>query len=300
MERLVPLKPLSRSYRLGWSHSRYETFQNCKRLYYYTYYTRFDTEFPRERLQLLKGLSSVPLAVGDIAHRTIEKILTRLVTTEVPIDRERLDAYIRGLIHTDVIRKTFFETYYRKLVAIDEEEIFEKIRICVHNFLDSDRFRWVLEEGVAFKQNWIIEPPGFGETVIEGSKAYAKFDFLYRDDRRILIFDWKTGNEDVQKHVKQLRAYSYWASYHLDADPKSVIPVIAYLYPEYREIECDFDEEHFKEFAASVREQIADMESYCEDVNANRPMPKEAFPMKEYSRFCDHCNFNELCWGEKE
>ena len=297
MERLVPLKPLSRSYRLGWSHSRYDTFQNCKRLYYYTYYTRFDTEFPREKIQQLKSLASVPLVIGDIAHRTIEKILTRLITTEIPIDREKLDAYIRGLIRTDVTEKTFFETYYHKLVAIDEEEIFEKVRVCVYNFLESDRFRWILEEGVAHKQNWIIEPPGFGETVIEGSKAYAKFDFLYRDDGQILIFDWKTGSEDVQKHVKQLRAYSYWASYHLDADPRIITPIIAYLYPEYQEIECDFDEEHFHEFAVSVREQIANMESYCEDVNANRPMSKDHFPMKDYSKFCDHCSFNELCWG---
>lgn len=300
MDRPVPVKPLSRTYRLGWSHSRYDTFQNCKRMYYYSYYARYDKEFPTDRIMMLKGLTSIPLVVGDVAHRTIEKILRRLITTEIPIDRDKLDTYMHGLIHEDVTRLTFFEKYYRKLVEIDEEEIFDKVRACVTNFIDSDRFQWILDEGVAHKQNWIIEPPGFGETVIEGSKAYAKFDFLYRDDEQILIFDWKTGGEDVQKHVKQLRAYSYWASYHLDADPRIITPIIAYLYPEYSEIECTFDEEHFHEFAVSVREQIADMESYCEDVSANRPKSKEHFPMKDYSRFCDFCNYNELCWGSRE
>lgn len=298
MDRLISLKPLSKSARLGWSHSRYETFSSCKRMYFYQYYSKHDKDFSSETLWNLKSLTSVALTIGDIAHRTIEAILTRLITTEIPIDRPKLEKFTRDMIGEDVRKKTFFEVYYGTRESIDEQEIFDKVIICVNNFLESDRFKWILEEGVENKQNWIIEPPGYGETVIEGCKAYAKFDFLYRDDEEVLIFDWKTGGEDIEKHAKQLRAYSYWASYHLGADPKTITPIIAYLYPEYQEIECAFDEDHYDEFATGVKEQIANMESYLTDVNRNLPMGKELFPMREYGKFCDYCNFKELCFGK--
>jgi hypothetical protein len=298
MRRPVPIKPLSKSARLGWSHSRYETFSNCKRMYYYQYYGRYDKDFPSNRIWQLKSLTSAALTVGDVAHRTVERILRRLITTEIPIDRGRLDEFIRREVHGDVSEKEFFEIHYRKLTGVDEEEIFRKTRECVVNFVESDRFRWILEEGTAAKQDWIIEPPEFGETSIEGCKAYAKFDFLCRDGERILIFDWKTGSQDIEKHARQLTAYSFWASYHLDADPESVVPIIAYLYPEYEEVECGFDGELYREFAETVRSQTAEMESYLEDVNRNLPTSKERFEMRDYSKYCDYCNFNELCWGD--
>lgn len=298
MDRLIALKPLSKSARLGWSHSRYETFSSCKRMYYYQYYGKYDKQFPSNTIWKLKSLTSIPLTIGDVAHKTIEKILNRLITTEVPIDRERLDAFMRDMIHKDASANTFFEIYYETQDSIDEGAIFDKANACVKNFIESDRFEWILSEGVKHKDGWIIEPPGFGETVIEGCKAYAKFDFLYRDENEVLIFDWKSGGEDVEKHAKQLRAYSYWASYHLGADPKTITPVIAYLYPEYQEVECAFDEGHYAEFAEGVREQIANMESYLTDVNQNIPMEKDLFPMRDYGRFCDFCNYKELCYGK--
>ena len=41
---------------LGWSLSRYDTFQSCKRRYFYTYYAKFDTEYSRDRILFLREM----------------------------------------------------------------------------------------------------------------------------------------------------------------------------------------------------------------------------------------------------
>lgn len=283
---------------LGWSHSRYETFSSCKRKYFFQYYPKFDREIPTNRIMELKQLTSAPLVIGDIVHRAIETILNRLQKSEEPIDRERLDGWISDAVNKDVRTNTFMEVYYKQVSEVDVDEMKEKATVCVNNFVDSDRFKWVMSEGVKFKEAWIIEPPGFGETVIEGSKAYAKFDFMHRGDDEILIFDWKTGKEDNEKYLNQLRAYSFWASYHLEIEPHKITPVIAYLYPEYSEVECHFDDDSYHAFAETVRAQIEEMKSYCVDPAENIPKDKEQFPKRTFSNFCNYCNFKELCWEQ--
>ena len=295
-----PFTPISIPYtpNLGWSHSRYETFSSCKRKYFYQYYPKFDREFELKKIQELKQLSSAPLVVGDIVHKAIEAILNRLQISEDAIDRERLDGWISDAIDREVRSHNFMEVYYGKVSEVDVDEMKEKATLCVNNFVDSERFKWVMSEGVKFKNAWIIEPPGFGETVIEGSKAYAKFDFMHRGEDEILIFDWKTGKEDNEKYLNQLRAYSFWASYHLQVDPHKITPVIAYLHPEYSEVECSFNEEAYHEFATTVRGQIDEMKSYCSDPEENIPKEKDQFPKRTFSNFCNFCNYKELCWGQ--
>ena len=71
---------------LGWSSSRYELFQKCKRHYYYTYYTKFVKDTPLPHMQRLKNLTSVPLEVGNVVHHIIEAFLKRLQQSDAPID----------------------------------------------------------------------------------------------------------------------------------------------------------------------------------------------------------------------
>ena len=79
---------------LGWSFSRYESFSNCKRKYYYNYYGKHDSEFNTEKIESLKGLTSIPFEIGTISHDIIEVILRRLLKTTEPIDRSKFESYL--------------------------------------------------------------------------------------------------------------------------------------------------------------------------------------------------------------
>jgi ATP-dependent helicase/DNAse subunit B len=62
---------------LGWSVSRYDVFNNCKRQYFYSYYPKFDKENSLEKITQLKSLTSFALEVGNIAHDVIRDLLFR-------------------------------------------------------------------------------------------------------------------------------------------------------------------------------------------------------------------------------
>ena len=64
-----------------------DLFSNCKRKYYYNYYGKHDIEFSTERIESLKGLTSIPFEIGEISHKVIEVTLKRLLKTTEQIDR---------------------------------------------------------------------------------------------------------------------------------------------------------------------------------------------------------------------
>jgi len=72
---------------LGWSYSRYNTFQQCKRKYYYEYYRKRDIENVA-KIAVLRDLTTVPLEIGNISHKLIQALLSRLQKSAGEIDRD--------------------------------------------------------------------------------------------------------------------------------------------------------------------------------------------------------------------
>ena len=76
--KLLQIKKFPFTSILGWSVSRYDIFNNCKRQYYYSYYGKFDKDFPTVKINELKSLTSVALETGNIVHDIICILLKRL------------------------------------------------------------------------------------------------------------------------------------------------------------------------------------------------------------------------------
>jgi hypothetical protein len=283
---------------LGWSYSRYNTFQSCKRKYYYEYYRKRDIENVA-RIAVLKDLTTVPLEIGNISHKLIQALLSRLQKSADEIDREKFYDYARRLTFDVCKEKTFEDVYYGKRDAIDfEKEIFEPVASAMMNFLGSDRLRWLFEEALVTKEDWIIEfedQNKFGECRIDNQKAYCKVDFLFPVDDRLHIIDWKTGKEDYAKHSVQLRGYAGWANFQFGTDLSSITTTVAYLLPEYKETTVVLNEYDIDDFAMRVREQTATMHEYCEVPELNFPLPKEKFEMTPLENYCRTCKYRELC-----
>ena len=280
---------------LGWSVSRYDTFNFCRRKYYYSYYGKFDPDVPTEQITRLKSMTSVALEIGNIVHDVIKVLLERLQKTEQPINRKRFYEYTRRKTQEYCDCKVFSEVYYKKLPSINVEGIYEKVIQSAENLLNSERFQWILDTAAGNKQNWLIEPPGFGETRIEGLKAYCKVDFLFPVGDSIFIMDWKTGKENRDKHRKQLTGYATFAMYHYHQDPAQIFPVAAYLTPTYRETKIEVNEFDLQEFSSLVKEETQELRSLCVDVDENIPKSKDSFPMTSNQRLCGYCSFRELC-----
>ena len=283
---------------LGWSSSRYDTFKMCQRKYYYTYYAKFDPKYSRREIDLLKTMTTIALETGNIVHDMNKVSLERLQKSEEKLNKDKYYDYVkRKTEHYCNIHK-FAEIYYKEFEKINVDDISEKVKLCLDNFLESDRFNWLTTKAVQNKSEWIIEPGGYGETRIDGMKAYCKVDFLLPVNDHYYILDWKTGKEDSEKHSKQLLGYSTWASYHFEIVSEKITPIIAYMFPDYKETHVTINEFDIQKFSSRVKSETDEMTDFCDNVEENIPKAKELFSMTEKTVLCGYCNFRELC-GKK-
>jgi len=280
---------------LGWSVSRYDTFATCKRKYFYQYYAKYDPDFTRERIDALKKLTSIPLETGNIAHDIISTVLQRLLKSNSEINRQRFQEFVDKKAELNCKNKTFFEVHYAEKEAVTPVDMLPTINESLSAFLGSPRFEWVKEKAIKSKNDWLIEPPGYGETRINDMKAYCKVDFLFVNEGRIVILDWKTGKRMEEKHGKQLLGYSAWAAYHLNADAAKIDPILAYLRPAYEEVKLTPSTSDLENFAAQIRVETDEMYALCSDVEENAPMDKATFEMTANLGLCKYCNYKELC-----
>ena len=280
---------------LGWSHSRYATFTKCKRQYYYQYYRKYDLDNV-VKATVLSKLTSVPLEIGNTSHKLIKTLLSRLRKTADEIDRTRFFDYAERKSKELFRTKIFQEVYYKDKNRVDfEAEIFPFVRAAMENLLNSDRFQWLLEEALVQKDEWLVEPEGYGECRIDNQKAYCKVDFLFPIGDEIHVIDWKTGKVQEGKHGEQLRGYAAWAHFHFEKDWSLIKPTVAYLLPEYKENSVEINEFDIEEFSEKIRRETEAMYEYCELPEQNFPKEKDNFPMTDNTKLCKYCNYRELC-----
>jgi len=280
---------------LGWSASRYEKFHSCRRSYYYTYYGKFDPDFPIAKINALKALSSRALAIGSLAHDCIEAIFKRLQQSDAAVDKNRLKAYIHSKTMEFHASKIFFEVYYGQTNSVSTDEISTYVNESVDHLLNSERFEWIRSQSAENKKRWIIEPDGYGETRIRGLKAYCKVDFLLPNEEGVFILDWKTGKQDWEKQQKQLIGYALFASGNFNFPIEQIHPIVVYLKNGYEEKEVDLLPESLDAFAGRVQEETNQMYAYVTDIEKNIPKDKSYFPMQEDDAACKYCEFKELC-----
>ncbi len=281
---------------LGWSSSRYELFQKCKRHYFFNYYSKFVPETSFDYLKRLKFLTSVPLEIGNVVHHIIETFLRRLQKSDSPINKERFVAYGVQLCEKLFSEKEFLEIYYNQASEIDINEAKHKIAFILNNFLNSELYDWICTTAIKTRANWVIEPNGYGETRINNLKAYCKMDFLFPVEDEIHILDWKSGKPHVGKHSKQLMGYALATKFSNPEIPSEKInPRIVYMYPEIDELEFTITDDSLAKFEQEVSMQTNEMYSFCSNVEKNIPRSFAEFPKTSYTQLCDYCPFKEPC-----
>ncbi len=284
------------SYTLGWSVSRYDKFNVCKRQYYFDYYAKkHDNEVSPEKLEFLKSLTSTPLEIGNIVHDTIALQLRRLQKGTQPQSASEMLNYASQLVDRMIREKDFLEVYYKQQEKIDSDYLKTHIEACLNSFLRGSWYQWLISNPAHRPQDWLIEPDDFGEVRINGLKAYCKVDFLFPIlGGDLYILDWKTGKVGGEKHRRQMMGYVLYAKDMFQAVADQVRTVVVYLGDDYQELVQSFSEDELQGFTQQIKTETEEMYQYCEDVERNIPKPKELFP-KRVGNICTYCNYQELC-----
>jgi ATP-dependent helicase/DNAse subunit B len=280
---------------LGWSISRFEVFDKCKRQYFYQYYPKYVKSIPIYKMQKLKDLTSAPLEIGNAVHDCMESLLTRLQKSDSSINEEKFFKFADDKLREYFSKKTFIELYYKQSESIDIDAASEKVKVCLDNFINSSCYSWIHMKAMTNRTGWMIEPPGYGETRLDGMKAYCKMDFLFPVEDDVYILDWKTGAKDEAKHSSQLMGYAVAASSNFSIPWNRIFPKIIYLHPQYDEFEISFGERELAGFFQTIRGQTEMMYAYCKDKEQNVPLDISEFAPSPSPGLCRNCKFQELC-----
>lgn len=281
----------------GWSVSRHDAFENCKRKYFYTYYGAFnDPEVKR-----LRDLSARLLWVGSLVHDTIETYLKTHTTIIPPSEQVEL---IRRVTHGQMPQDWNYSLAGTKKFRLVEHELSlpvtdweKKVAIgivmrCLQNFFKGEILDEMMTVG---KQNW-LSVEELLVLQVKGVMYRLKMDAAYRrPNGKIRIVDWKTGSSAGTHNKAQVAGYALYAFTHGWATkPEEIETTLAYLaLDEYKNAEVTL--ETLGDAQDFILGSALNMKAMLVDAEKNQAKLGE-FNMVNKDWNCKSCQYRNLCW----
>jgi hypothetical protein len=294
----------------SWSRSRDNTFQECKRRYYYHYYGSWGgweagVAADIRRLYILKQLASRQMWAGRIVHDAIEMALQIFQHgREVPVEPFIADVIERmrgewrssrdGRYRDNPKTLALFEHEYAvDLKAEVWQALSRNVSTCLRNFF---RLPLLAEIRKTPPEHWSIEH--WSKVLdFEGTPIWIAPDFgFWTDAGRLALIDWKTGGADPEAAAFQLGCYALYAQDMLGVEPARVDLFEVNL----REPEVTphrWDAARLDDIRERLRLSIRSMKAYLADPATNLAVI-EGFERTEELRICRWCNFRVVCRPE--
>lgn len=243
-----------------YSHSRISTFEQCKLKFKYHYIDKIKTEIEK----------SVELFLGDLVHRTLEKLYKDLKFQKLNSKEEIL---------------SFFNNLWKKEWTDDI--------VIVREGLTQENY---CKMGEKYISDYYEHYKPFNETKIigletqdlmklsDGNKYHVRIDRLEVDGTTYYVTDYKTNNtmkdQNEADSDKQLAMYSIWVKNNF-SDAKKVV-LKWHMLAFDKEVTSERTEEQLQQLQNDIVAKIKDIES-CKD-----------FPPKK-SALCGWCEFKPIC-----
>ncbi len=297
----------------SWSHSRDRALLECARAYYWRFYGSHngwiqDAEGEARLSYVLKHLTTLPILLGTAVHDCARRcaLATRhggsRPTFEAMLARvsDELNCAVLGSHH----RARFLRDPKRHLMLRDVwytgrhdgaalVEAAAKARLCLHNLRDTA----VWSELEACRPEWVTVIDSPAAFVHEGWPVYAGPDLVYQPaGRRVVILDWKTGDEtDAELQLPLYALYCRKALGLRFRDGEWFGRVVNLASGEDRTVEITRVD--LLRAVERIRSSIQTMHAMLEDPERNEPRDREAFPLASENRrhACRSCMFFALC-----
>lgn len=280
-----------------WSLSKHDTYDTCKRKYFYQYYGAWvDPELDR-----LKKLSALPLWAGVLVHDTIETYLKTHDTMATPEEQEAL---IKRITHGQMPQdwdyslagtKKFRLFEHEYSVPVDEWRKRVVLGIVITSLRNFFKGPIHAEMYAVGKENWLTVEDRI-EFDVAGVNVVGRMDAAYRQlYGRVRIVDWKTGLRSGTFNKAQLAGYALYAFRKGWAKtPDEITTTLAYLaLDEYKDTPVTWDT--LKEATAFVEASAKGMKSYLVDPEKNVGRMGD-FPQINRKWTCERCQFRKACW----
>ncbi len=293
----------------SWSKSRAGTFTECRRKYWFHYYGSWggwEATSPRRvrDTYILKQLQTRWMWVGDVVHKTVEKILGFARGGRLIPEREAVDESLaamrtdfsasRSKKYRERPKKTLalFEHEYDVPVTDDEwKEAAEHMRACVAQYYRSPYHEFLpkLPPGQWLPCEELDSYP------LDGVKVWAKPDAAFRSgETTVEIVDWKTGRRDDAPDPLQLACYTAYALHKKWAADVRDVTTTEYNLSSGKAAEIQMTQERLDQVRVDISASAVAMKSLLDDPERNIASESK-FPVTTDARACRSCNFRRLC-----
>ncbi|HEV8471537.1 MAG TPA: PD-(D/E)XK nuclease family protein [Methylomirabilota bacterium] len=294
----------------SWSRSRDNTFQDCKRRYFYHYYGSWGgweagVSDEVRRLYVLKQLASRQMWAGRVVHDAIEMALHIFgAGRDVPVEPfigdvvERMRGEWRssraGRYRDSPKTLALFEHEYAVELKPEAWQMLRtNVTTCLRNFF---RLPLLADIRRTPPEHWSIEH--WSKVLdFEGTPIWIAPDFgFWTDAGRLVLIDWKTGAADPDAAAFQLGCYALYAKDMLGVEPARVDLVEVNL-REPTVTPHHWDDARLDKIREQLRLSIRGMKAYLADPEHNVAV-LESFERTEDLRICRWCNFRVVCRPE--
>lgn len=301
-----------------WSSSREQTFNECRKKCWYTYYgawegwplnyrdARTEVDPLASYLYRLKNMQPLIFFIGSAVHKIIEETIKDIQATH---HLPSLDSCLKkgeSLIKKGLLESkegawkkhpkkyvNLLEDYYQK-EKMTEDSIREKVLLCIRNWYNSDIAQQLLLHPKTTIGDVEKPMPFIVDQLLEGIVVYDLYLYWKKgtSDEKLIIFDWKTGSEH-NRIGKQLFAYALAAMTLLDAKPESIILSPFYVAEgptSYKKISTSLDE--IEQTKKEIILALQEMKKLHSEPHFPDPI---LFPYAKERKNCDTCPFQEVC-----
>ncbi|MHA1921260.1 MAG: PD-(D/E)XK nuclease family protein [Promethearchaeota archaeon] len=291
----------------SWSVSRDDMFQKCERMYYFQYYGSWegwDQEADEKTriIYILKHLQNRQMWAGKTVHDCIENVIRTIKSGHKSINvnqiisrtlnkmRQEFSSSKNKNYLTNLKTCALFEHEYDLEIPDTEwKSNADNVVECLNQFFDSDVYKEILD----LSGNQWIGIEKFSYFHLNNTKIYTAIDFAFKMDKDIIIYDWKTGNENPEKDKLQLACYGLFAVQKWDIDPGNVKLVDFYLSAgkQNKFYLSDLDLDQIENY---ILTSIDKMEKLLEDPKKNIAKEK-IFSLTENREICNYCKYKKVC-----
>jgi hypothetical protein len=294
----------------SWSFSRHNTFNTCKRKYYYSYYGSWggwnkDADDLSQKLYMLNKMTSLPMLAGSIVHDEVERTLKILRYGRAADKEKSRENVVKNFKQSWAQSKSeewrespkwktnLFEHYYDKKPS-DQEllDIRDLMVNSIDGFYASDSYRFI--QTMSDSQWLAIEDLDSFE--VYGAKLWVKLDFAIRHGERVYIYDWKTGKV-VKENEVQLAVYAIYAKQKWDVDLKLIRLFDVYLNQQLP-VKVKPTDKLISSASGFIESSINDMKELLVDKENNKA-EIDLFPIASEDREsypCSYCSFQTICF----
>ena len=294
----------------SWSFSRHNTFNTCKRKYYYSYYGSWggwnkDADELSQTLYMLNKMTSLPMLAGSIVHDEVERTLKMLRYSRNADQNKSRDNVIKNFKQSwnqsknkewrdsPKWKTNLFEHYYNQKPS-DENllDLRDLMLDSIDGFFASDSYRFI--QTMSDSQWLAIED--LDSFDIHGAKLWVKLDFAIRHGERVYIYDWKTGRV-VKENEVQLAVYAIYAQQKWDIDLKLIRLFDVYLNQQLP-VKVKPTDRLISSSSDFIKTSIDEMKDLLVD-KENNQTEIEFFPIASEDKEsypCSYCSFQTVCF----